>query len=236
MKVKKVDVKKLYKLEKENNKLLKSILAGIREIEDALDVETEEAIESLNTPSLATEREEKGPISVITDYKNGKNNDSVTLVDTNWKEYLNLLTSSFKANEDGQVNIDIFLDCSGSTNEQTIRKFLLACKDMIAYCNVRVGCFDTKFNGFSTLKNEEDIMNLPLTRDGGTVFEAAVDAFDENVPNRIIFTDGYASMPEDSKGAYYIVYGEYNIEPKNAKVIYVAERIILNDNTIQSTR
>lgn len=208
MKIKKAEVKKLKKILKENNEMM-------RELIDLLQKQNNQSVkeipEETNKPKLT---------------------NGVVLEKENWNEYLNLLTSSFKPNEDGSISIDILLDVSGSANPDVLRKFLFACKDMMKYHNVRVGCFDTDFYGFHTLKDELDILSFEIPNGGGTYYETAIAAFDENVPNRIIFTDGYASMPEDSKGAYWIVTGDYSICPNNGTVIYLAENIIKEDNTI----
>ena len=214
MKIKKVELKKLKKLLKKNEK-------AIKELTQLLENQNNQSVKEIPV-AVEVPKETTKP-----EFANG-----VVLEKENWNEYLNLLTSNFKPNEDGSISIDILLDTSASTNIDVIRKFLFACKDMMKYHNVRVGCFDTDFYGFHTLKDELDILRLELKGGGGTYYETAIAAFDENVPNRIIFTDGYASMPEDSKGAYWIVTGNSSIYPNNGTVIYLDENIIENDNSI----
>ena len=214
MKIKKADVKKLKKILKENNETM-------RELIDLLQKQNNQSVKEIPV-AVEVPKETTKP-----EFANG-----VVLEKENWNEYLNLLTSSFKPNEDGSISIDILLDTSGSTDPYLLQKFLFACKDMMKYHNVRVGCFDTDFYGFHTLKDGVDILALELKGGGGTYYETAIAAFDENVPNRIIFTDGYASMPEDSKGAYWIVTGNSSIYPNNGTVIYLDENIIENDNSI----
>ncbi len=217
MKIKKVEVKKLCNLLKENNKLLKELLAQLEEQKK----DVKEQLVSTNEVAPCVVKNEAVP-----------NDDSITLTSTNWKEYLDLLTSQFTAKEDGTINIDILLDCSGSVDPELLTKFLYACREIIKFCNVRVGCFDTQFYGYQNVYDESDIENVKFEGFGGTYFQTAVAAFDENVPNRIIFTDGYADMPEDSKNAYYIVYGDCRIYPKNGHVIYLKENIIRKDDSL----
>lgn len=57
---------------------------------------------------------------------------------------------------------------------------------------------------------------------GGTDFNAAVEAFSRRVPNKIIFTDGEASMPEKTvKNVIWVVFGNEKINPKGGKVINI---------------
>ena len=62
--------------------------------------------------------------------------------------------------------------------------------------------------------------NLVLQGSGGTDFTVAVNAFTGDAENQIIFTDGYAEMPEQSCDAIWVVYGSMPIHPKGGRVIY----------------
>lgn len=214
MKIKKVKIKKIMKLLKKNEK-------AIKELTQLLENQNNQSVKEIPV-AVEVPKETNKP-----EFANG-----VVLEKENWNEYLNLLTSSFKPNEDGSISIDILLDTSGSIDPYLLQKFLFACKDMMKYHNVRVGCFDTDFYGFHPLKDELDILALELKGGGGTYYESAIAAFDENVPNRIILTDGYAAMPIDSKGAYWIITGQCTFNPNNGTVIYLDENIINNDNSI----
>ena len=214
MKIKKVELKKLKKLLKKNEKAIKELT---------------QLLENQNNQSV---KEIPVAVEVPKETNKPKLTNGVVLEKANWNEYLNLLTSSFKPNEDGSISIDILLDTSASTNIDVIRKFLFACKDMMKYHNVRVGCFDTTFYGFHPLKDELDILSFEIQGGGGTYYESAIAAFDENVPNRIILTDGWDIMPGDSKGAYWIVTGKRPFYPNNGTVIYLDEKIIKEDNSI----
>ena len=85
---------------------------------------------------------------------------------------------------------------------------------------IRVGCFDTRFYGFREIHSEADIDALELRGAGGTNFTVAVNAFTGDAENQIIFTDGYAEMPEQRCDALWVVYGTTPIHPKGGRVIY----------------
>ena len=53
---------------------------------------------------------------------------------------------------------------------------------------------------------------------GGTDFDVAVGAFSRRVENKIIFTDGEASMPDMPLDAIWIVFGGERINPKGGRV------------------
>ena len=123
---------------------------------------------------------------------------------------------------------EIVLDTSGSINETLLRNFLRECKNILKTSKVKVGCFDTKFYGFTEIKNLSDIDNLQFYGGGGTDFNVAVNAFTKRVENKIIFTDGEAPMPEKPVGAIWIVFGYLKINPKGGKVIYINEEQLNN--------
>ena len=117
---------------------------------------------------------------------------------------------------------EILLDTSASVDAALLRYFVRAVKALMREdAVVRVGCFDTKFYGFKDINSEADIENLRLQGAGGTDFNVAVEAFTGDAENQIIFTDGYAEMPEASCNAVWVVYGSMPIRPKGGRVIYV---------------
>ena len=117
---------------------------------------------------------------------------------------------------------EILLDTSGSVSETLLRNFLRECKNILANSKVKVGCFNTEFHGFTELRRVEDIDNMEFPIGGGTDFNAAVEAFSRRVPNKIIFTDGEASMPEKTvKNVIWVVFGNEKINPKGGKVINI---------------
>ncbi len=116
---------------------------------------------------------------------------------------------------------EIVLDTSGSIDETLLRNFLRECKNILQTSKVKVGCFDTRFYGFTEIKNVSDIDNLPFYGGGGTNFDVAVGAFSRRVENKIIFTDGDASMPSIPMDAIWVVFGGIKINPKGGKVIHI---------------
>ena len=121
---------------------------------------------------------------------------------------------------------EIVLDTSGSINETLLRNFLRECKNILHHSKVKVGCFDTQFYGFEEIRREKDIETLKFKGYGGTNFNAAVNAFTKRVENKIIFTDGYAPMPDKEINAIWLVYGEDEINPKGGKVIYITDDML----------
>lgn len=116
---------------------------------------------------------------------------------------------------------EIVLDTSGSINEVLLKNFLRECKNILQHTKLKVGCFDTEFYGFHEIRTEEDIENMRFVGGGGTNFNVAVGAFSRRVENKIIFTDGKASMPDMPLDAIWIVFGGERINPKGGKVIHI---------------
>lgn len=118
---------------------------------------------------------------------------------------------------------EIVLDTSDSINEVLLKNFLRECKNILQHSRLKVGCFDTEFYGFHEIRTEEDIENMTFEGGGGTDFDVAVNAFSRRVENKIIFTDGEASMPDMPIDAIWIVFGGEKINPKGGKVINITE-------------
>ena len=116
---------------------------------------------------------------------------------------------------------EIVLDTSGSINDVLLKNFLRECKNILRHTKLKVGCFDTKFYGFHEIRTEEDIENMRFEGGGGTNFDVAVGSFSRRVENKIIFTDGGASMPDMPLDAIWIVFGSEKINPKGGKVIHI---------------
>lgn len=134
---------------------------------------------------------------------------------------------------------EIVLDTSDSINETLLKNFLRECKNILQTSKVKVGCFDTKFYGFTEIKNVSDIDNLPFYGGGGTNFNVAVNAFTRRVENKIIFTDGRASMPSTPMNAIWIVFGGRKINPAGGKVINIDDRQLeklYNYQTVSDTK
>ena len=118
---------------------------------------------------------------------------------------------------------EILLDTSGSISTELLKNFLRECKNILMTSKVKAGCFDTKFYGFYPIRNLNDIDNMPFKGGGGTDFNIAVNAFSKRVENKIIFTDGCASLPEKYLNAIWVVFGRDEFHPKGGKVIYINE-------------
>lgn len=116
---------------------------------------------------------------------------------------------------------EIVLDTSGSINKVLLKNFLRECKNILQQSRVKVGCFDTEFYGFHDIRTEEDIESMKFEGGGGTDFDVAVNAFSRRVENKIIFTDGEASMPDMPIDAIWIVFGNEKINPKGGRVINI---------------
>lgn len=123
--------------------------------------------------------------------------------------------------EQAMPETEIVLDTSGSINEVLLKNFLRECKNILQHTKLKVGCFDTEFYGFHEIRTEEDIKNMRFEGGGGTDFDVAVGAFSRRVENKIIFTDGEASMPDMPLDAIWIVFGGERINPKGGRVIHI---------------
>ncbi|MCR5089820.1 MAG: VWA-like domain-containing protein [Oscillospiraceae bacterium] len=116
---------------------------------------------------------------------------------------------------------EILLDTSASVDTDLLRAFVRGVKALMREdAVVRVGCFDTRFYGFHEIHRDEDIDRLELRGAGGTDFHTAISAFTGEAENQIIFTDGYAEMPEQRCDAIWVVYGSMPIRPNGGRVIY----------------
>lgn len=122
------------------------------------------------------------------------------------------------------VHAEILLDTSASVDADLLRAFVRGVKGLFQQdAVIRVGCFDTRFYGFQNIQCEKDILELDLTGAGGTDFNAAVSAFTGDTENKMIFTDGFAEMPDQRCDAVWVVYGNTTIQPKGGRVLYVRQ-------------
>ena len=118
-------------------------------------------------------------------------------------------------------NVEILIDTSGSVDDELVKSFLKECKNIFDEYEIKVGCFDTKFYGFQDIKKKEDLDNFVIEGRGLTDFTVAANAFDRKAPIKIIFTDGYADMPKESKDIIWVVYGDTKINPPGGTVFNV---------------
>ncbi len=117
---------------------------------------------------------------------------------------------------------EILLDTSASIDEDLLRAFVRGVREILQEdAVVRVGCFDTEFYGFQEIHSEKDIAKLEILGSGGTDFETAVNAFSGDAETKIVFTDGYADMPETRCDAIWLVYSDMPVDPPGGRVIYV---------------
>lgn len=126
-------------------------------------------------------------------------------------------------------SVEVLLDTSGSVSEQLLKNFLMELKKILKGTLVKVGCFDTRFYGFTTVNNQNDIDDLLIKGRGGTNYNIAISSFSKDVCNRIIFTDGEAEMPYQELDVIWIVYGNRIINPLGGKVIYL-NQVVLSEN------
>lgn len=120
------------------------------------------------------------------------------------------------------AHAEILLDTSASVDADLLRAFVRGVKGLLRQdAVIRVGCFDTRFYGFQEIHTEQDIQDLELSGAGGTDFRTAINAFTGDAENRIIFTDGFAEMPEQRCDAIWVVYGNTVIHPPGGRVLYV---------------
>ncbi len=119
------------------------------------------------------------------------------------------------------AHAEVLLDTSASVDTDLLRAFVRAVKALFAEdAVIRVGCFDTRFYGFHEVRTEHDIDALDLRGAGGTNFTTAINAFTGDAENQIIFTDGYAEMPEQRCDCVWVVYGTNPIHPNGGRVLY----------------
>ena len=122
---------------------------------------------------------------------------------------------------------EILIDTSGSVNENLLKNFISQCKTILNVSRLKIGCFDTEFYGFQTIKHDSDIDRLEFKGYGGTDFDVAVESFSPRAENKIVFTDGEANMPKKPVNAIWIVYGNEKISPPGGKVIYIKEEDLI---------
>lgn len=132
------------------------------------------------------------------------------------------------------VETEILLDTSGSVNENMLRNFLKECMGILKQSTIKIGCFDTSFYGFHTIRSKRELENVPLEGGGGTNFNVAVNAFTQNADYRIIFTDGRSEMPDTEVNAIWIVYGGKVIRPKGGRVINIDDEALRKLNCVQT--
>ena len=123
--------------------------------------------------------------------------------------------------------IEVMLDTSGSIDKEMLINFLLQVKNLAKHSKLFVGCFDTRFYGFTEIKKSKDIDSFKIKGRGGTSFDAALASFSkDNKVNKIVFTDGRDDVSETPsnqkiKKLYWIVWQRKDFSPCCGKVINV---------------
>ena len=128
---------------------------------------------------------------------------------------------------------EILLDTSASIDEDLLRAFVRGVRELLREdAVVKVGCFDTEFYGFQEIHSEKDIASLDIKGSGGTNFETAVKAFSGDAETKIVFTDGYADMPQTRCDAIWLVYSDMPVDPPGGRVLYVKKPEDINKHEI----
>jgi predicted metal-dependent peptidase len=136
---------------------------------------------------------------------------------------------------DEKILTEVAVDTSGSVSNELLHSFLSQLKTLIKDSDLKVGCFDDKFYGFSVIKSVKDIDNFTIQGRGGTDFNKAVEAFSKKADNKIVFTDGCASMPREKVKAIWIVYGDSKISPAGGTVIMASESQIMGIKELEKS-
>lgn len=130
---------------------------------------------------------------------------------------------------------EIIIDSSGSMNMPKIKTILRECKNILSCSDIRVGFCDTKFYGWSDIRNDIDIDKLHIIGRGGTDFATMAKSFSSNVDNKIVLTDGWGEFPLDRPDILWIVIDyslPYFLNP-NEEDISKINFIFINENDIE---
>ncbi len=125
---------------------------------------------------------------------------------------------------------EIIIDSSGSMSIELIKAILRECKNILKTSYIKVGFCDTKFYGWQTINNENDIDKLNIQGRGGTNFQVMVDTFSKKAENKIILTDGFCTFPKNDKDVLWIIINYYSYrETKNEPC---SNKIYINEDDI----
>ncbi len=132
-------------------------------------------------------------------------------------------------NRDDKALVEVMLDTSGSVDDELLRGFLREIKNLVQNAELKVGCFDTHFYGFHSIKKKSEIDQFEIEGRGGTSFDEALTHFttsrNQNI-YKIIFTDGLDKVSETEanrriKNLYWLVWREVDFKPCCGKVLKV---------------
>lgn len=132
---------------------------------------------------------------------------------------------------DDESVTEVLLDTSVSVPNRLLMQFLRALKSLAKQSKIKVASFDDDVHlPFVEIKNIRDIDNLKLVGGGGTNFDNAVLAFSKDPSvNKVVFTDGFATLNKDYKylaSVVWVVYKNRDFDPPLGKVIQVSEEAL----------
>ena len=125
------------------------------------------------------------------------------------------------------IMTEILVDTSGSIYSDLLIAFLKECKNLLQTSKIKVACFDDKVYDFVDIRYDEDLEKMKFKGGGGTNFVAAANGFSRFADNKIIFTDGYGTIKNPPKDIIWVVFTKNHYLPKECKIIYVSEEMLL---------
>lgn len=125
------------------------------------------------------------------------------------------------------LSIQILLDTSGDMDKTLLKNFVMECFNTLNDPNacISVGCFDTKFYGFTQINNSTDIDEINFIGGNKEVdYNVAMDVPIYDNSRKIIFTQNKMNnLPIDSMryfGTYWIIAND-NVDLKSESIIYI---------------
>lgn len=137
-------------------------------------------------------------------------------------------------NDGETIDVEIFIDVSGSISDAMIQDFLGEVKgimEMFPEFRLGVATFDTKVYNYQifTQDNKEEILEYNIKGGGGTAFEAVFHFMEDNdiEPNTLVmFTDGYPCNSWGTEGycdTLFIIHGNESIIPPWGSYAYYTD-------------
>ena len=137
---------------------------------------------------------------------------------------------------EGMPEVEVIMDSSGSVSNTLLIGFLLQLYPLFESVydeeetTIRVGCFGSKFTGFTTIRSKSDIEKYNPEATGGTDFEVAATSFSKDPGGqitKIVFTDGELGHSQRTRAndIIWIVFGnKMNFNPVGGRVIRVSDK------------
>lgn len=137
-------------------------------------------------------------------------------------------------NDADTIDVEVFLDVSGSITDEMIRDFLGEVKgimEMFPQFRLGLATFDTKVYNYQVFsqENADEILTYEVKGGGGTSFEAVFEFMEENEiePNTMVmFTDGYPCGTwgnESYCDTLFIIHGSDSIVPPFGSYAYYTD-------------